>query len=278
MISRSRSRPGHALRVSGNRLDARIGTRKIDALKYVPLENHPARNAEQNDAAVRRCGKQQSAIDSHRRRSGPCVDFLFEECIRMSQIMVSRRFAMARTAQVLFGGAAVALFAPAALARVTIKAVEPGLALTSAALADGKTIPARYTCDGANVSPPLSWSGIPEGTKSFALVCYDPDAPRGVFHHWAIFDLPGDRDALREGIAKGAQTEDGRQAVNDFGEAGYRGPCPPPGHRLHHYHFDLFALPIPRLDLPPDAACRDVLTAARKTALGTATLIGLYSR
>lgn len=196
----------------------------------------------------------------------------------MSQIMISRRFAMARTAQVLLSGAAVVLFAPAAFGRVTIKAVGPGLAMTSAAFADGKTIPARYTCDDANVSPPLSWLSIPEGAKSFALVCYDPDAPRGVFYHWAIFDLPGDRNALREGIAKGAQTDDGRQAINGFGEAGYRGPCPPPGHGVHHYHFDLFALPIPRLDLPPDAACGDVLTAARKTALGTTTLIGLYSR
>lgn len=196
----------------------------------------------------------------------------------MSQIMMSRRFAMTRTTQVLLASAAVALFAPATFGRVTIRAVRPGLGLTSAAFADGKTIPTRYTCDGGNVSPPLSWSSIAEGTKSFAVVCYDPDAPRGVFHHWAIFDLPGDRDALREGVAKGAQTDNGRQAVNDFGEASYRGPCSPPGNGLHHYHFDLFALPIPQLDLPPDAACRDVLTAARKTALGIATLIGLYSR
>jgi hypothetical protein len=197
--------------------------------------------------------------------------------IRMSKTMVSRRLVIVRAAQITLGASAAALFPVSGFARVTMNQ-GAGLALSSAGFADGETIPTRYACDGANLSPALSWSGAPDGTESFALVCYDPDAPGGAFHHWAIYDLPGDREALREGFPKGAEAEGARQAVNDFGEAGYKGPCPPHGHGVHHYHFDLFALPAAQLKLPQAATCGQVLAAARGRALASASLIGLYKR
>jgi Raf kinase inhibitor-like YbhB/YbcL family protein len=148
--------------------------------------------------------------------------------------------------------------------------------LTSSAFADGAKMPERFTCDGSDVSPPLTWSGAPPRTQSFAIVCSDPDAPGGVWFHWAIFDLPAGTTRLEEHYP----SENGmaRQALNDFHRRLYRGPCPPPGHGRHHYHFKLYALDTEHLDLPADAGCRDVEAEAEMHALATAELITVYSR
>jgi len=146
------------------------------------------------------------------------------------------------------------------------------LRLTSDAFQDGHSIPAYHTCDGANQSPPLSWGEPPEGTKSFALVVDDPDAPGGTFRHWGAFDIPASTRRL------GAGQKLGVQAQNDFGNRGYGGPCPPKGHGAHHYHFKLFALDTDQLDLSPGARVVDVESAARQNALAEGELIGTYQR
>ena len=125
------------------------------------------------------------------------------------------------------------------------------LDVTSAAIQDGAPIPARYTCDGDGQSPPLSWGEPPAGTKSFALVVDDPDAPSGSFRHWGVYDIPASTRSL------GAGQSIGGQAVNGFGKSGYGGPCPPKGHGPHHYRFKLYALDIARLGLSSDAQSRE---------------------
>lgn len=149
--------------------------------------------------------------------------------------------------------------------------------LSSSAFATDARIPRRHTCDGENLSPPLAWHGVPAGTRSFALFCDDPDAPRGTWHHWALFDIPAATMALPEGI--GQQPGGGMcHAENDFGRTGYGGPCPPHGHGPHHYRFRLVALDVERLGLDGVAACRDVERATRKHVLAEAVLVGVYER
>lgn len=152
------------------------------------------------------------------------------------------------------------------------------LTLTSTAFSHGERIPERHTCEGDDLSPPLAWSGAPKGTASFALLCDDPDAPRGTWHHWAVFDIPADTSALREGYPPDAAVGRVRQAVTDFGRTGYGGPCPPPGHGIHHYFFKLLALNVARLDLPAGARCEDVEEGAEPHVLARAELMGTYSR
>ncbi len=147
--------------------------------------------------------------------------------------------------------------------------------LVSSAFADGATIPRRFTCDGENFSPPLQWSSAPEGTRSFVLLCDDPDAPAGTWHHWAAYDIPPTMTELVEGTAQKTKL---KQAVNDFRKTGYGGPCPPHGHGPHHYHFRLLALSADHLRAQPNASCRDVEREARKFTLAEATLIGRYER
>jgi len=147
--------------------------------------------------------------------------------------------------------------------------------LVSSAFADGAAIPRRFTCDGANLSPPLQWSGAPEGTRSFVLLCDDPDAPAGTWHHWAAYDIPPTMMELVEGIGQKPKL---KQAVNDFRKTGYGGPCPPHGHGPHHYHFRLLALSTDHLRARPNASCHDVEREARKFTLAEATLVGWYER
>ncbi|MFQ5958886.1 MAG: YbhB/YbcL family Raf kinase inhibitor-like protein [Alphaproteobacteria bacterium] len=152
------------------------------------------------------------------------------------------------------------------------------LVLTSTAFADGERVPERYTCEGDDLSPPLAWSGAPAGTLSFALLCDDPDAPAGTWHHWAAYDIPAERSALTEGFPKDARVGPVRQAVTDFRRPGYGGPCPPPGHGVHHYHFRLLALDVATLGLADDAHCTDVARAAAGDVLAEAKIVGTYSR
>ena len=148
------------------------------------------------------------------------------------------------------------------------------LRLASSAFRSGDKIPLRFTCEGADVSPPLSWSGAPEKTRSFAIICSDPDAPGGTFYHWAVFDLPAGTTELAEsGTTTGA-----REAVNDFGKTGYGGPCPPHGHGTHHYRFHLLALDADRLPAGRRPSCRDVERVSKEHALAEAELVGTFAR
>lgn len=152
------------------------------------------------------------------------------------------------------------------------------LTLESDAFGDGKTIPPPYTCDGDGTSVPLSWSGAPDGTKGFALICDDPDAPGGTFSHWAIWHIPGDRAALPEGLDATATVDGMHQGVNDFGKLGYGPPCPPRGHGRHRYIFRLYAVDTDSLGVPPNAKVPQVEAAARQHALAEARLTGTYER
>jgi len=151
--------------------------------------------------------------------------------------------------------------------------------LNCPAIRDGEFVPARHACTGENVSPPLAWEGAPAATKSFALLCEDPDAPSGTFRHWAIFDISADTSALSEALPPSLVLPDGlRQAVNDFGKPGYGGPCPPKGHGVHHYHFRLAALDVENLGLPDGADCKQVAATVRSHALAVAEIVGLFER
>ncbi len=141
----------------------------------------------------------------------------------------------------------------------------------------GGSIPAAYTCDGANTSPALAWSGAPASTKSFALILDDPDAPSGTFVHWVLYNLPATARSLPASVPKQNQlAEGGSQGRNDFGEIGYGGPCPP-GHKPHHYRFVLYALDS-SLTLPAGATKLQVEDAIKGHIVARGKLIGAYSR
>ncbi len=149
--------------------------------------------------------------------------------------------------------------------------------LTSTAFEHGATIPVTYTCSDADMSPSLSWSDVPEGTRSFALICEDPDAPIGIWTHWVLYNIPEDRRSLPENVMPGAALQWGaEQGENDFGDAQYGGPCPPPG-KPHRYFFRMYALDQ-ELDLEPGASRKDLLNAMKGHMLGQAELMGRYER
>ncbi len=151
------------------------------------------------------------------------------------------------------------------------------LTIRSDAFAADQPIPTRFTCDGDDVSPALSWSDVPGGTQSLALIMDDPDAPRGVFTHWVLFNLPASAQSLPEGVAKTERPESGGvQGRTDFGDIGYGGPCPPPG-GPHRYRFSLYALDG-QLSLEPGASKQQVLDAMEGHLLGEARLAGTYQR
>jgi hypothetical protein len=150
-------------------------------------------------------------------------------------------------------------------------------ALHTAVFAPGSEIPTRYTCSGPDLSPPLSWTDAPTGTQALALIVDDPDAPGGTFTHWLVYGLlPGQKE-LREDVPKDDRTPDGAlQGRNDFGKAGYGGPCPPPG-KPHRYVFTLFALDR-RLQLKPGVGRAELENAMRGHILGEAKLMGNFHR
>jgi Raf kinase inhibitor-like YbhB/YbcL family protein len=149
--------------------------------------------------------------------------------------------------------------------------------ITSTAFTESKTIPQKYTCDGVNVSPPLSWSGIPSGAKSLALVADDPDAPGGTWVHWVIYNIPITLTSLPENVAKTATVEGiGTQGNNDFRKPGYGGPCPPKG-SIHRYFFKVYALDV-LLNLKPGSVKADVEKAMRGHILVQGQLMGKYGR
>jgi len=148
--------------------------------------------------------------------------------------------------------------------------------ITSSAFEDGGLIPAKYTCDGADVSPPLQWDAVPEGTRSIALICDDPDAPMGTWVHWVLFNLPSDAKELAENIPTEETLPNGaKQGVNDFGRVGYGGPCPPGG--THRYFFKIYALDT-EVGLQAGADKRRLLKTMEGHILGQGQLIGKYKR
>lgn len=149
--------------------------------------------------------------------------------------------------------------------------------LTSPAFAHGAEIPLRFTRDGDDVSPPLAWTDPPNGSTNFVLVCEDPDAPRGIWTHWVIFDLPADLRELEEGIAPMGPLPHGiKQGKNDFSKLGYCGPSPPPG-KPHRYYFRLLAIDCP-VRLSAAANRGQVLAACKGHVLAEAQLMGTYGR
>ncbi|MGW3956328.1 YbhB/YbcL family Raf kinase inhibitor-like protein [Streptomyces sp. NPDC004752] len=165
------------------------------------------------------------------------------------------------------GGAAPSASSPAPSSGHRIK-------VTSSAFAEGGTIPRRYTCDGADVSPPLAFSGVPAGAISLALLVEDSDAPHGPFTHWLVWDIAPSTTSLTAGQAPAGAT----QGRNDFRSPGYRGPCPPPGDRPHHYVFTVYATDR-KPDLTPATATADGLRRALADhTLTSGALTGRYSR
>lgn len=151
------------------------------------------------------------------------------------------------------------------------------LTLTSTAFKEGERIPSRYTCEGQDISPQLSWKGAPEETKSLALIMDDPDAPGGIFTHWVIFNLPPDNQGLPEAFPPITQLPSGAlHGRNSFGRSGYGGPCPPPG-RPHHYRFTLYALDK-QLGLRAGVSREQLLEAIQGHILAQAQLTGIYQR
>jgi Raf kinase inhibitor-like YbhB/YbcL family protein len=148
--------------------------------------------------------------------------------------------------------------------------------ITSPAFREGGTIPARYTCRGEDISPPLAWDGVPAAAKSLALICDDPDAPMGTWVHWVVFDIPPETRALREGIPKTGRIEGGAaQGMSDFGAVGYGGPCPPSG--THRYFFKLYALDA-KLDLAGTVTKERLLAAMKGRVLAEGQLVGTFGK
>ncbi len=147
------------------------------------------------------------------------------------------------------------------------------LTVTSSAFMHEGAIPAVYSCDGDDISPPISWMGAPDGTESFTLICDDPDAV-GTWVHWVVYNIPGDATGLLEDLPDGETLANGgMQGENSWGDPGYGGPCPPRG--SHHYIFTVYALDT-RLPLGPGASKRSVLDALSGHVLGQGELIGIY--
>lgn len=142
-------------------------------------------------------------------------------------------------------------------------------------LREDALIPRRFTCDGENISPAMEWIGEPDGTKSFSLIVDDPDAPVGTWNHWLLWDLPGALHSLEEKFQPGKL---GHSGLNDFGQLGYGGPCPPRGHGPHRYFFKLFALQRESLGLKTGAKRAEVDRALKGQVLGEAQFMGRYER
>lgn len=146
----------------------------------------------------------------------------------------------------------------------------------SDSFSDGGMIPAKYTCDGANISPQLSWENVPKDTKSFVLICEDPDAPMGTFTHWIMYDIPANIRELPENLPKDKVLEnEAKQGTTDFKKLGYGGPCPPSG--THRYYFKLFALDT-LLNLEPGVKKETLLKAMDSHIIAQGEIMGKYAR
>ena len=147
----------------------------------------------------------------------------------------------------------------------------------SSVFRDGEFIPEKYTCNGKNINPPLTVTNIPTGAKTIAVIMDDPDAPGKTFVHWVLWnlDVNGDEVKIDEGLSRDASCCE--QGLNDFGNIGYDGPCPPQGHGVHHYHIKVYALDT-KLNLPPKATKKDLEDAMKGHILSHVELMGLFER
>jgi Raf kinase inhibitor-like YbhB/YbcL family protein len=148
------------------------------------------------------------------------------------------------------------------------------LSVKSAAFQEGGKIPDKYTCQGQDLSPPLTWGEPPQGTESLALIMDDPDAPRGLFTHWVLYNIPQETRGLPEAVSARELPDGTLQGKNDFGEIGYGGPCPPAG-STHRYRFTLYALDQ-ILDVKAGASRNQLIDAIKSHILAQGTLIGRY--
>ena len=180
-----------------------------------------------------------------------------------------------KSSLVIFG---VLLYGSILVSALSAAEVKRGsLELKSSAFQAGGDIPRKHTCDANDVSPELSWSNVPVGTRAFVMITDDPDAPAGTWVHWVIYDLPADTKELAEGVpTTEALTNGAKQGTNDFRKLGYGGPCPPPG-LPHRYFFKLYALDAPT-GLKPRASKQQLLKAIENHVLGEAEIIGRYKR
>lgn len=150
------------------------------------------------------------------------------------------------------------------------------ISISAEAFKEGGTIPAEYTCDGSDFSPALSWKGIPANARSIAVIMDDLDAPGGTFVHWVLFNISASTQRLQKGLPKNGTLADGSlQGINDFGNIGYDGPCPPGG--THRYYFRLYALDT-TLNLQPGASRKQVDSAMKGHVLAEGELMGRYQR
>jgi Raf kinase inhibitor-like YbhB/YbcL family protein len=150
------------------------------------------------------------------------------------------------------------------------------MTVTSTAFSHQKPIPARFTCDGDDISPPLAWKGVPDTAKSLVLICDDPDAPVGTWVHWVVYNLPPATDSLPEHIMKTDTLANGaKQGITDFKRVGYGGPCPPSG--THRYFFKLYALDT-MIALPAGRSKKEIERAMQGHVLAYGELVGTYSR
>jgi hypothetical protein len=185
---------------------------------------------------------------------------------------------------------ATAVTATALLTAAPCTATETGamakFSLTSTDFTEGGTLANtqvynEFGCKGTNTSPALAWSGAPAGTQSFALLVHDPDAPTGSgWWHWVLYNIPASTASLPAGAGdpkKGLMPKGAMQGRNDYGATGYGGPCPPPG-KPHHYNFTLYALKVPKLEVPDGASAALIGFNARAQALAEAQLTGMYGR
>lgn len=147
--------------------------------------------------------------------------------------------------------------------------------LTINAFAEGGTIPKTFTCEGQNISPALSWSGEPADTRSFALIMDDPDAPGGTWNHWLLWDVPQGTHSLAQAYRASRPVHSGK---NDFGDAGYGGPCPPKGNGPHRYFFRLYALDTSALGVRDGARRKELERTLQRHQLGVAEYVGRFER
>jgi Raf kinase inhibitor-like YbhB/YbcL family protein len=160
-----------------------------------------------------------------------------------------------------------------AIALATLASFAAGgarMKITSSAFQEGANIPSKFSCDGANTSPPLQIADVPSGVKSLALVVDDPDAPSGLFTHWTVWNISPQTNSIEEG-----SSPKGMQGTNDFGKPGYGGPCPPAG--THRYYFKIFALDR-ELDLPAGTKRSQLDAAMKGHVVAQGELMGRYSR
>jgi Raf kinase inhibitor-like YbhB/YbcL family protein len=198
---------------------------------------------------------------------------------------MNKRFSEAPRRALLAALLCTAMAAPPVWAQAPAAGGAP-FTLTSSDIAEGKKIPEAqvfngFGCSGRNVSPALAWSNAPAGTKSFALLVHDPDAPTGSgWWHWVVYDIPADASSLPSDAGdakKNLMPADAVQGPTDFGTPGYGGPCPPPG-KPHHYHFRLYALKVAKLAVPANATAAFIAFNVHANSLAETQILAIYGR